>query len=61
MTNPAMQQSEFQQLIERYADVLGRIRYQNYTGVDGIDRIGTDILASQIKVIDDPSQMSYEM
>ena len=26
MTNPAMQQSEFQQLIERYADVLGRIR-----------------------------------
>lgn len=41
--------------------VLGRIRYQNYTGVDGIDRVGTDILASQIKVIDDPSQMSYEM
>ena len=41
--------------------VLGRIRYQNYTGVDGIDRTGTDILASQIKIIDDPSQMSYEM
>jgi single-strand DNA-binding protein len=41
--------------------VIGRIRYQNYTGVDGIDRVGTDILANQIQIIDDPSQMSYEM
>ena len=41
--------------------VLGRIRYQNYTGVDGVDRTGTDILANQIQIIDDPSQMSYEM
>ena len=41
--------------------VLGRIRYQNYTGLDGIDRTGTDIVASQIQIIDDPSQMSYEM
>jgi hypothetical protein len=29
--------------------------------VDGIDRVGTDILANQIQIIDDPSQMSYEM
>ena len=41
--------------------VIGRIRYQNFTGVDGIDRVGTDILANQIQIIDDPSQMSYEM
>lgn len=41
--------------------VFGRIRYQNYTGVDGVDRTGTDILANQIQIIDDPSQMSYEM
>ena len=41
--------------------VIGRLRYQNYTGVDGIDRVGTDILANQIQIIDDPSQMSYEM
>ena len=41
--------------------VIGRLRYQNYTGVDGIDRVGTDILANQVQSIDDPSQMSYEM
>lgn len=41
--------------------VLGRIRYQNYTGVDGVDRVGTDIVASQIKIIDDPEPMTYEM
>jgi single-strand DNA-binding protein len=41
--------------------VIGRLRYQNYTGVDGIDRVGTDILANQVQIIDDPSQMSYEM
>ena len=41
--------------------VLGRIRYQNYTGVDGIDRTSTDIVASHIKIIEDPSPMSYEM
>ena len=41
--------------------VIGRIRYQNYTGLDGVDRAGTDILANQIQIIEDPSQMSYEM
>jgi len=41
--------------------VIGRIRYQNYTGLDGVDRTGTDILANQIQIIEDPSQMSYEM
>lgn len=41
--------------------VTGRIRYTNYTGVDGINRTGTDIIANQIKIIDDPDPMSYEM
>jgi single-strand DNA-binding protein len=41
--------------------VLGRIRYQNYTGLDGVDRTGTDIVANTIQIIDDPTQMSYEM
>ena len=47
--------------IGKGTNVFGRIRYQNYTGVDGVDRTGTDILANQIQIIDDPSQMSYEM
>ena len=41
--------------------VTGRIRYQKYTGLDGVDRVGTDILASRIQIIDDPEQMQYEM
>ena len=41
--------------------VLGRIRYQNYTGVDGVDRVGTDIVASHVQIIDDREPMSYEM
>ena len=41
--------------------VFGRIRYQNYTGVDGVDRTGTDIIANRIQIIDDPEPMAYEM
>jgi len=41
--------------------VFGRIRYQTYTGVDGVDRVGTDIVANRIQIIDDPEPMSYEM
>lgn len=41
--------------------IFGRIRYQNYTGLDGVDRTGTDIVANQIKIIEDTSPMSYEM
>ena len=41
--------------------VFGRIRYQNYTGVDGVDRVGTDILANRIEIINDPEPMAYEM
>ena len=41
--------------------VQGRLRYQKYTGVDGVDRIGTDILASRLTILDDPEPMQYEM
>ncbi len=41
--------------------IIGRIRYQKYTGIDGVDRIGTDIVASHVKQILDPEPMSYEM
>lgn len=41
--------------------VTGRVRYQKYTGTDGVDRIATDILANRVEIIDDPEQMSYEM
>ena len=41
--------------------VTGRLRYQKYTGTDGVDRIATDILASRISIIDDPEPMQYEM
>ena len=41
--------------------VLGRVRYQNYTGVDGVDRVATDILACRVTVLDDEEPMQYEM
>ena len=41
--------------------VVGRIRYQKYTGVDGEERIGTDIVAANVEIIDDSEQLSYEM
>lgn len=41
--------------------VQGRIRYQNYTGVDGVDRVATDILASKLTVLSDDEPMQYEM
>ncbi len=41
--------------------VIGRIRYQSYTGVDGVNRVGVDIVASHVKIIQDESPMSYQM
>ena len=40
--------------------VLGRIRYQKFTGVDGVERVGTDILASEVEIIDDTEPMTFE-
>ena len=33
--------------------VVGRIRYQHYTGVDGVDRTSTEILANEVNIIED--------
>ena len=41
--------------------VTGRLRYQNYTGVDGVDRVATDILASRLSILEGDDQMQYEM
>ena len=41
--------------------VIGRLRYQKYTGTDGVDRVATDILANRLAIIEDPEPMSYEM
>ena len=41
--------------------VWGRIRYQNYTGLEGVDRVSTEIVANRLEIIDDPEPMSYEM
>ena len=41
--------------------VQGRVRYRNYTGVDGVDRVATDILANKLTVINDDNPMQYEM
>lgn len=41
--------------------VVGRIRYQKYTGADEEERTGTDIVAAFMEIIDDSEQLSYEM
>ncbi|MCR4860518.1 MAG: single-stranded DNA-binding protein [Bacteroidales bacterium] len=41
--------------------VVGRLRYQKYTGTDGVERNATEILANRITIIDDPEPMQYEM
>ncbi len=41
--------------------VQGRVRYRNYTGVDGVDRVATDILANKLTVLSDDNPMQYEM
>lgn len=40
---------------------LGRLRYQKYTGQDGVERIQTDILASKIVLIEDDEPLNMEM
>ena len=41
--------------------VQGRLRYQKYTGSDGVERLATDIVASRLVILDDESQIHYEM
>jgi len=41
--------------------VAGRLRYQKYTGADGVERVSTDIVANKITVIDDTEPLQYEV
>ena len=41
--------------------VQGRIRYQKYTGSDGVERVLTEVMASRMVILDDPEPMQYEM
>ena len=41
--------------------VQGRLRYQKYTGSDGVERLATDIVANRLVILDDESQIQYEM
>jgi single-strand DNA-binding protein len=41
--------------------VQGRLRYQKYTGSDGVERNSTDIIANRVMIIDDSEPMQYEM
>lgn len=41
--------------------VQGRLRYQKYTGSDGIERVSTDIVANRLVILDEEAQMQYEM
>lgn len=33
--------------------VEGRLRYQTYTGVDGVERTGVDVYASKVEIINE--------
>lgn len=41
--------------------VQGRIRYQKYTGSDGIERVVTEVVAGRMAILDDVEQLQYEM
>lgn len=41
--------------------VCGRLRYQKYTGADGVERVSSDIVAGKISIIDDPEPLQYEI
>ena len=42
-------------------EVTDRTVAEKIRQVDGVDRVGTDIVASHVQIIDDPDPMSYEM
>ena len=41
-------------------EVKGRIRNQRYTDANGVEKQMSEIIASQLKVLDGPLQMSVE-
>ena len=41
--------------------VQGRLRYQKYTGNDGVERTSADIVASRLVILDGDESLQYEM
>lgn len=41
--------------------VLGRMRYQKYTGADKVERMAADVVATRIVMIEDSEPLQYEM
>ncbi len=41
--------------------VQGRLRYQKYTGADGVERLAADIVANRLVILDEESPIRYEM
>ena len=40
--------------------VVGRLKYQKYTGSDGVERISSEIVANKLEVIEDSEPLQYE-
>ena len=40
--------------------IIGRLRSQRYTDVDGVERTAYDVLASQFVLIEDQPQLQYQ-
>lgn len=41
--------------------VVGRLRYQKFTGQDGVERIQTDIVANRVSLLEDDEPLNVEM
>jgi len=41
--------------------VTGRMRNQRYTGLDGVERNASDVLASRVNILDDSDSLDCEM
>ena len=41
--------------------VQGRLRYQKYTGSDGVEKVLTEVIANRLIILDEPDPLQYEM
>ncbi len=41
--------------------VVGRLRYQKFTGQDGVERLQTDIVANRVVLLDEDDTLNVEM
>lgn len=40
--------------------VLGRLRYQKYTGSDGIERVASEVVVNKLTILEDGEPLQYE-